>query len=271
MADTVKIQVADGPTPEATKAAADAHTADMVRIAEGGDVKAPATMPEGGNDKFFDKDKGTYNWEAHAKDTDFRATQSDADKAKAAEAAKTPEAPKADAEVAKVADSLASKGLDLSTFSQEYAEKGELNAESYVKLEAAGFPRDLVDQFISGQQAVAQASRAQVFDAIGGEKNFTEMAEWAAENASPADLAAYNKAATSGDAATVKLAVEALYGRYTEATGSAPKLLDGTHSPSGGSAFGSWHEVQTAMSDPRYGPDDAYTRNLIAKLDRSKL
>ncbi len=124
----------------------------------------------------------------------------------------------------------------------------------------------------AAQQAVAQASRAQVFDAIGGEKNFTEMAEWAAENASPADLAAYNKAATSGDAATVKLAVEALYGRYTEATGSAPKLLGaGETTPTGGSTFGSWHEVQTAMSDPRYGPDDAYTRNLIAKLDRSKL
>ncbi len=155
---------------------------------------------------------------------------------------------------------------------QEYAETGKLADESYTKLEAAGFPKDLVDQFVQGQKAVAEHARSVVFETIGGEKNFTAMSEWAAENASAADLAAYNKAVSSGDAATTKMAVEALYGRYTEAAGSAPKLLNaGETNPTGGSTFRSWHEVQTAMGDPRYGPDDAFTRALIAKLDRSQI
>ncbi len=271
MTETLKVQATESAGSDDPVEVAK-HNAEMVRIADGGDInEKPTAIPEGGVDKFFDKDKGSYNWEAHAKDSDFRSNQSDTDKAKAKEGGddETVKAAETESEAAKA---LESKGLDLAPFSAEFAEKGALTEESYGKLGDAGFPKELVDQFIAGQQAVADATRASVYSTIGGEDNFTAMSEWAAENATPDDLAAYNKAVTSGDAATTKMAVEALFGRYTEATGSAPKLLSpGETNPTSGSVFRSWDEVTKAMSDARYGPDPAYTDDLIAKLDRSKL
>ncbi len=259
-----------GESPEAIAAATAAHNAEMVKIAESGKVieKPAEAMPEGGVEKFFDKDKGAYNWEAHAKDADFRSGQSDADKLKAAEAAAKP----GTEEVKKVEEALEVKGMDLSTFSQEFADKGELAEESYTKLAEGGFPKDLVDQFIAGQVAVAAATRAEVFSAIGGEKNFNDMSKWAAESATPEDLAVYNKAVGLGDTANAKMAVEALYSRFTEAAGKNPNLITADGAPSSGAAaFRSWEEVRVAMADKRYGADSAYTDDLVARLDRSNI
>ena len=71
-----------------------------------------------------------------------------------------------------VAQELDSRGLDLQEFSSEFSEKGELSQDSYEKLEKAGITRNIVDQYIDGQQALAAQYESDVMSIAGGNEGF---------------------------------------------------------------------------------------------------
>lgn len=183
------------------------------------------------------------------------------------------EAPKADVpETPQDAEkALSAKGLDLNDFSSEFAEKGELSQDSYEKLDKAGYPKALVDQFIEGQKARAAAFEADIKTEVGGNDRYTEMVDWAKANMSPAEINAYNEAVSSGDASKAKLAAAGLNAKFSKAVGQDPDRLLGGGKGGSDDVFESTAQVTKAMSDPLYKTDPAYRAKVQAKIGRSKV
>ncbi|NBP03848.1 MAG: hypothetical protein EBU90_27875 [Proteobacteria bacterium] len=157
--------------------------------------------------------------------------------------------------------------IDLTPFHNEWAEKGEISEDSFGKLEAMGFPKELVQQYIKGFQAT-QAQEAQaLFGEVGGEQSYREMTEWAAKSLSQDEIKAYDEMVSRGDVAQAKIAIKGLHAQYKAANGSAPKLIGGKASSSSSvSPFRSTTEVVAAMSDPRYKADPAFRRDVESRL-----
>lgn len=179
--------------------------------------------------------------------------------------------PVADATSEQAAADLAGKGLEMSTFSQEFAETGALSDESYAKLKAAGYPEELVNGYIEGQRARADVFTSTVKGSVGGDENFTSMVQWAATNLTPGELAAYNKAIDSGDQEQAKLAVLGTYQKFKEARPAEPRLIAGGPAATSSDVYESVAQMQVDMRDPRYKSDPAFRAKVSAKLGRSDI
>lgn len=166
---------------------------------------------------------------------------------------------------------LSEKGLDLSTFTTEFNSKGELSTESYAKLAAAGFDKQLVDNYINGQKAMAAQYETSVTAEVGGAEKYAEITAWAKANLTDAEINAYNGAVSSGDLAQAKLAVLGLSTKFSKANGSEPRLVQGRTSSASGDVFESTAQLTEAMRDPRYAKDPAYRAKVQAKLSRSNV
>jgi hypothetical protein len=171
-----------------------------------------------------------------------------------------------------VADELATKGLDLSTFSSEFNTKGELSAESYEALEKAGYPRNYVDQYIDGQKAQAALYESEVKSVAGGDKSFSEMVDWAKTNLTPQEIQAYNNAIDSGNREQAKLAVSGIYAKFASARPSEPSLFTGnTASAQSSDTYESIAQMQKDMAHPDYAKDPAFRAKVERKLSRSNI
>jgi hypothetical protein len=153
-------------------------------------------------------------------------------------------------------------------FTQELQDQGELTKESYDELAEMGYPKELVDGYIAGQEALNSREEAAVVDSIGGQENFTSMSEWAKENVPEAELDAYNRSVMSGTQADAQVAVQGMFARYQAATGegSAPKLITGQKGDGKGKAIRSNAELVELMGDPRYHNDPAYRQDIERRL-----
>lgn len=180
--------------------------------------------------------------------------------------------PNADDQNKQVQDDLQSKGLDLYQFSDEFNKTGALSAQSYEALEKAGYPRNIVDQYIEGQKARASLYESEVKNAVGGENNFVAMAEWAKANLTPQEIEAYNKAVDSGDLNQAKLAVAGMFQKYSASRPSEPTLFKGaTSSTASGEVYESIAQMQKDMASPEYKTDPAFRAKVERKLARSNI
>ena len=156
--------------------------------------------------------------------------------------------------------------------SQEFfANDGQLSDETYKKLEEVGLPRDLVDSYAAGQQALLQSEEAQIKGVAGND--YDAMAEWANEHLPSEEIDAFDEAVTSGSVQQAKLAVQGLHARYQNATGNRPKtLVQGAVSGSSTMPFKSMQELARAQSDPRYrSGDKAYHQEIDRRLAVSNI
>lgn len=160
-------------------------------------------------------------------------------------------------------------GLDIDQMQQWYAQNGQLSEEHYKALEKSGITKEIVDQYIAGQEAQAEKYRDSIISKVGGQDNFSAMAEWAKVNMSEQEIAAYNKATSSADMTVVENAVLGLAYRYQSAVGKDPKLLGGQ--TAGSSGFQSVAQLTEAMKDPRYEKDPAYRKDVQNRLANSNI
>jgi len=169
-------------------------------------------------------------------------------------------------------EALATKGLDLQEFSTEFGTTGELSAKSYERLEEAGYPQDIVNNYIEGQRARASQFENNIKNEVGGDARYAEISQWAAANLTESEANAYNKAVTSGSLDQAKLAVNGLANRYTNENGSDPKrMLGGTSSSTSEETYKSTAQLTQAMRDPRYKTDSAYRASVQNKLAKSNV
>jgi len=152
---------------------------------------------------------------------------------------------------------------------EEFMEAGELSADTFKSLEDSGLPRELVESYIAGQQAIAEGQTSAVYEITGGQDQYTAMSEWATESLDESSVDAFNQIVEKGTIAQAKVAVQGLYSQYQSANGTAPSLVQGNTSGNSVAPFGSSKQVSMAMRDPRYSNDPAYRNEVQRRLSIS--
>jgi len=261
------------PTPEATPATSTPPV-----------TPAPATTPTPVVDAptfFAGKYKSVEELEAGYKALETRlgapAPTQEATPAPTAEA--TPADPgQATVETTPEAKSiLAQAGIDFDVLSKEYLDNGGLTPESLAKLETAGFPKSVVDNYVAGAQASAQAVLTDIYNHSGGEEAFKSVLEWGGANMTEAEISAFNAALDSPDINATKMAIDGVRARMA-AAGTEPTLISPTNTngaPTPSAGFKSQTEMSAAINarDERgrqkYGNDPVYTAEVEAKMKAS--
>ena len=163
-------------------------------------------------------------------------------------------------------------GLDFDKLSEKYWTQGNLDESDYEALEKANIPKAIVDQFIAGQEAILNATKSQVFSSVGGEDAYNSMTEWAGDNFTKDEIAAYNTAVNSGNLDMAMMAVKGLKARYEAEVGFEPKReIRGANAKAGSTVYRSVAELESDMRDPRYKNDPAYRKDVERKLARSDI
>ena len=233
------------------------------------ETKPTQSKPEGLPEKFNSVDELVKSYSELEKKLGEQSQPTEQSVDPVSKAEEKQEQPKSDLDIATKA--VDSAGLNMETLSEEFAKDGKLADGSYKSLEKAGIPKEYVDRFIAGQQAIADQQSATVKNLVGGTEAYDSMSDWAGQNLTETEKQAYNTAVNSKDLEAVKLAVVGLKARYAQSTGSEPQLVEGKASPSGEQGFASWAQVTQAMSDPRYAKDPAYQAEVKNKLANSKI
>jgi len=159
-------------------------------------------------------------------------------------------------------------GVTLDNYFEEYQNNQSLSEKSYSELEAQGLSRDLVDNYIEGQSALADTQMNQIYNITGNKSNYEQMISWASENLSDSEVTAYNKLVETGTMEEAIMAATGLKARYDNAVGVTPNLIKGGVSDTS-NAFQSTAEIIAAVNDPRYAVDTAYRQQVEDKIKRS--
>ena len=164
-------------------------------------------------------------------------------------------------------DSQAISHDDALRISDELAANGVVSEETYEQLKQKGLSKDMADQYLDGQRAIAEKIKEELWEPVGGEEAYSKMQEWAAENFPPAEIQTYDRIMVEGDMETKKIIVQGLAARFAAANPQPPQLMSGNVGPSSASnAFESWAQVTEAMRDPRYDRDEAYRSKIDQRL-----
>ena len=108
-------------------------------------------------------------------------------------------------------DELEAHGIDYSSMSQDFWEKGGLSDEQYDQLEDAGIPSDVVDSFIDGQMALVDQTRQQAYNLVGGEESYKNMMDWAANNLTADEQEVFNRTVDTGNPQDAVFAIQGLH------------------------------------------------------------
>ena len=165
----------------------------------------------------------------------------------------------------------------LNDASSEYADKGELSAETMSKLTEMS-SEDLVKAYIETQAGQQSASTdltekqvSSIKDSVGGEEQYNTLVGWAGENLDQKSIQGFDALVETGNAAAIEFAVAGLKAMYESQNGSEGQMVTGKAPSTSGEVFKSQAEVVQAMNDPRYDNDPAYRNTIIEKLERSNI
>lgn len=155
----------------------------------------------------------------------------------------------------------------ISNASKEYYENGELSEQSYQDLEKNGIPKEMVDRYIQGHEAVADRERNSLMNEAGGAEGYEAMSEWAATALTDQEQEVYNNTIESGDINAATMAIRGVYARYQSDGGQPVNLVQGdTSGTSAGVPLGSSFEMTQLMSDPRYKNDDGFRKQVEQRI-----
>lgn len=198
------------------------------------------------------------------------ATASAAEEKPAAAAETTTEV--TETETTEVTETAEAETNPLEKFQTEFNEKQSLTDESYSELGEMGYSREMVDAYIRGATTVLSADEADtLIENFGGQEAFDDMRGWAGKNLTAAELETFNGALQTK--ASSEMAMTWLKGKMEASEGYDPEVnLSGI--PAGApkaDVFTGKHEVKAVIKDPRWGKDKAWTREMEAKIGRSRL
>ena len=166
----------------------------------------------------------------------------------------------------------------ITSASEEFSEKGELNAETLEKFSSMS-SRDLVNAYMEIQKNspdlaepaadISDASVNEVKNFAGGEQAYESMVNWASQNLDQKSIDAFDSIVNTGSVDAIKLAVSGLRTQYENANGYEGTMYTGKAPQTSKDVFRSQAELVQAMSDRRYDRDPAYRQDVIEKLERS--
>ncbi len=185
--------------------------------------------------------------------------------------------PEQEAEPAEEADETITM---FNSIDDELAQGGEISEESMAKLTAMD-SKDLVDAYLRYQNTLedvpVQEGRelndqevSAIYNSVGGEQQYQQMTQWAAENLDADTVQAFDNVIESGNVAAINLALRGLQSQYNDNVGYENNMIQGKPAQAG-NGYRSQAEVVRAMNDPRYDRDPAYRQEVMDKLANSNL
>ena len=160
---------------------------------------------------------------------------------------------------------------DQSLSEDTIAKLGEMSGSDLLSAYLQAQQANPVDQAPATTQDLTTQDIAEVKSAAGGEKEYGELVQWAADNLDRSDVESFDELISSGNVGAIKLAVNGLKAQYESVNGYEGTMLSGKPPTTSKDVFRSQAEVVAAMSDERYDKDPAYRQDLIEKLDRSNV
>lgn len=166
---------------------------------------------------------------------------------------------------------LEARGVDFTAVENEYLQNGSLSNETQSKLTQAGYPKEVIDNYIRNVEREANAFVSTVQSYVGNEQEWNTFVSFVQSQGDTA-INLFNDAINTGNLGIIQATVGQLKTQMVNTYGTNnPTLM------SGGSATGAVHEgfassyeMQEAMSDKRYGRDRAYTQMVEQKVINSK-
>ena len=169
-------------------------------------------------------------------------------------------------------EDLGKRGVDFNRVLQEYEDYGELTETTMKSLEKAGYPKEIIEGFVSSREALAQQYTNSVYSYAGGKENFDNLIQWASNSLAESEIDAFNEAIDSGNLSVVKLMLEGIQAKRQAIYGTRkPSLMGNTASQSQVKGFADRNELVKAMSDPRYGVDARYTHSIEQRMLKTQL
>lgn len=160
---------------------------------------------------------------------------------------------------------LEAKGVDFNAIANEYETNGALGAETLAQLEKAGYPKSVVDAYIAGMEATAEKFESTVFGYAGGQEQFQQLAQFV-KSMGQSYVDAFNTTIQTGNLTQIQIAINGFKAQMTSKFGSANRSIIGCGlGPVGVQGFDSKASMVSAMSDPRYGRDPGYTREVQSR------
>ena len=168
----------------------------------------------------------------------------------------------------------------IETLDSEFSESGELSAETMEKLSSMD-SKDLVDAYFRYQDQLEPQQQAparelsdqevnQVYDSVGGQQQYQQMTQWAAENLDADTVQAFDNVIDTGNMAAINLALRGLQSQYNDSVGYENNMLQGKPAQAV-NGYRSQAEVVRDMNDPRYDRDPAYRQEVMDKLANSNI
>ena len=261
MADTKEVNTFEEEAPESQE-----HIQEMIDKAE----RVQSVPREDGKPKWLpDKFESPEDMaEAYAQ---LEQKLSSRDTQQETETEKDTTPPTSLATADQVQETLAKQGIDFNKFAREYAENGNLSVDSYQELARNGMPEEVVNTWITGQQALADNIINQAHESIGGEKEYESLMEWASQSLDEKEIDSFNRAIENPNSDDVIFAIKSLSARKLMSEGQAPTLLQGDTGGTGVDSFKSVAQLTKAMNDPRYSNDPAYRDEVTQKLSQSSI
>lgn len=167
-----------------------------------------------------------------------------------------------------IKEDLKGKGVNFNNAVKEYEETGSLSEETVKALEDAGYPAEVIESFIEGRKAIEAKFTRAVYDSVGGEKEYNKIISWASQNLQKKSIDSFNRAIDNNNIDAITLMLEGMKAKMIAKMGTAKPSIHGSAVPSRSTpkGFTTKSEVIKAMSDPRYGRDSAYTRQVEQKM-----
>jgi len=221
-------------------------------------------MPEGGYEKFYNKETGEYNWQAHAQELQYRLDQNSGKSSddKGQEGDDKDEGTKEGD--AKDGDIYQQTGLDPQELEQQIIQNGSLDADAKEALTNAGIPEQLIDMFVSSYAKGMQAEQQAIIQEAGGQESWNQISAFVETLPEAEQNAFYDSLGTQYR----KYALADIQERMKQSAplGREKPMINGDSTSSGVAGYRSKAEMKKDMADPRYQSDPTFRQQVMNRM-----
>jgi len=157
-------------------------------------------------------------------------------------------------------------------YTTTYMEKGELSEEQYQELAEQGYDREAVDAEIDYYNYKQERAVKQIVEPLGGgTEKFKEVAKWAKQNKTEAEINEFNAALAAAPKLAQQAMLKTLYAEYDSGTSKEGGGPIHTNTPQRATSKGYANESEffKDISTAEYKTDKNYAAQVEAKLAQS--
>ena len=166
---------------------------------------------------------------------------------------------------------LAERNVDFKALEDEYNKNGQLSSASLEALANAGYPKEVVDAYISGVEATQEKFYNAVVGFAGGEDEYRQVAQFVSSQGDKA-IQDFNDTINTGNLGVINMVIQGVKANMKAVNGTTNQVILGQST--GGTAdntnaYLSKQQMLDAMNDPRYDKDPIYRKQVEQKIINS--